>query len=166
MAMKAPRVHAPTPAHPGWRCPAVTCVRASDGDAPRDQRVPRESSHLLLWGDPVREFTAVCSHGPVTSFIQEILFTARHFCRSVTSFIRGCASGTGLLAAAGHGGVAGGKAGCRAFLGLMTSRKGWPERRSPVLAQHRPFVSWSLPRVRAAGWPKSAEMGQGQGLFL
>lgn len=120
-------------------------------------------AHTCCCGGTLSESSPQCAHMDLSlhSFV-----TAGHFCRSVTSFIRGCASGTGLLAAAGRGGAAGGKAGRRAFLGLMSSRKGWPERRSPVLAQHRPFVSWSLPRVRAAGWPKSAEMGQGQGLFL
>lgn len=84
---------------------------------------------------------------------------------SLHSFV-GVLQAPASLAAAGRGGAAGGKAGGRAFLGLTSSRKGWPECRSPVLAQHGPFISWSLPRVRAAGWPKSAEVGQGQGLFL
>lgn len=68
--------------------------------------------------------------------------------------------------AAGHGGVAGGKAGRRAFLGLTSSGNGWPELRSPALPRHGPFLSWSLPRVRAAGWPESAEVVQGPGPFL
>lgn len=159
MVIKAPRVHAPTPAHPGQRCHAVTCVRASGGDAPRDQRVPRESSHLLFRGEPVREFTAVCSHGPVTSFVQEILFTAGHFRRSVTSFIRGCASGTGFTGRCWAWGCSWGQGRGSGLPGLNVQQEGVARVQKPSAGPARtihflvtsPCACCQLAQVRGGG---------------
>ena len=132
---------------------------------PGTNECPVKAQHLLFWGD-LSESSPQCAH------MDLLLYSFRRYSPqqgtsvglSLHSFV-GVLQAPALLAAAGRGGAAEGKAGRQAFLGLTSSRKGGPERRSPVLAQHGPFVSWSLPLVRAAGWPKSAEVGQSQGRF-
>ena len=153
---QCPRSH-PAPPLPRQRCHADTCVRASDGDAPQDQRVPRESSHLLFWGELVQESSAVCSHGRVTSFVQETYFTAGHFRRSW--FIRGCASGIGSAGRCWAWGCGRGQGWVSGFSGLNIQREGVAGAQKPNAAPAwtisflvtSPCACCWLARVRGGG---------------
>ena len=124
-------------------------------------------AHTCCFGGNLSESSPQCAHMDLSlhSFRRYSSQQGTSVGLSLHSFV-GVLQAPALLAAAGRGGAAEGKAGRQACLGFTSSRKGWPERRSPLLAQHGASVSWSLPRVCAAGWPKSTEVGQGQGLFL
>lgn len=166
MVMKAPSVHAPTPPHPSPGSGAMQ-TRVSGHQMvmlPRTNECPVKA-HTCCFGGNLSKSSQQCAHMDVSLHLFR-----RHASQQGTSVGLGSfgdvLQAPALPDAAGRGVAAGGKTGCRAFVGLTSSGKGWPERRSPVLPRHGPFLSWSLPRVRAAGWPESEEVVQGQGPFL
>ena len=122
--MKAPGVHAPTPAHPGGGAVQSHVSGHQMVMLPGTNECPVKAQHLLFWGD-LSESSPQCAH------MDLLLYSFRRYSPqqgtsvglSLHSFV-GVLQAPALLAAAGRGGAAEGKAGRQAFLGLTSSRKG------------------------------------------